>query len=223
MRIVALVLVLLHVPMAAAAPASMRLTMKQTDATNVHMADEGGAINSQTAIAIDVELRADRTLAGSVAGVRSEHNLYPGPSSRSTDDKTGWTTHWKGTWSRTSDELELVLELVDQTCNHAETTTEYDAARGVWVHYTPEPKPCSTAGKHARLSCTTEQIELDEDVDDDASQASAKAKPVAAWLCAAQTPSDLGNSPAEWTLGKTTCIEVLGGHMTGRSYRACAP
>lgn len=70
------------------------------------------------------------------------------------------------------------------------------------------------ASKQAQLVCTSEL--------DDVAPPN-QAQQVAAWRCNAKGATDLAESPPPWVLGKATCIETLGGYMTGGAFRACAP
>jgi hypothetical protein len=193
--------------LAGAAPKPTRLVMKRTEGTNLHIANQGGAIHWSADIRITVDLQADQKLAAVAHGTRGEHNLYaggPGPS-YNTDDATTWTTRWSGTWAIAGDELTLDLVLTDHTCKHTKTTTGGK----------PEVLSCEVASKQAQLTCTSEQLTLED--------GSSKARQVAAWRCDAKDATELAESPSQWVLGKATCIETLGGHMTRDVFRACAP
>ena len=195
--------------LAGAAPKATRLAMKRTEGTNRHIAGGRGAIHWSADIRITVDLQADKQLMAVAQGTRGEHNLYaegPGPS-YSTDDATTWTTRWGGTWVIAGDALTLDLVLSDHTCKYTKTTTGY----------VPAILSCEAASKQTQLVCTSEQLTL-EDV-----AQSTKAQQVAAWHCHAKDTTSLGESPPQWVLGKTTCIETLGGHMTHDAFRACAP
>lgn len=195
--------------LAAAAPKPTRLAMKRTEGTNLHIAGGRGAIHWSADIRITVDLQADKQLVAVAQGTRGEHNLYAdGPGlSYNTDDATTWTTRWSGTWAIAGDELTLDLVLSDHTCKHTKTTTGGK----------PEILPCEVASKQAQLVCASEQLKLE-----DVAQPT-KARQVAAWRCHAKDATELGESPPQWVLGKTTCIETLGGHMTHDVFRACAP
>jgi hypothetical protein len=206
-------LFVLEASFAMASPKSTRLSMKHTEGTNLHIANQGGAIHWQADIAITVELRDDQKLEVVSAGKRGEHNLYPGPTSRSTEDDTVWTARWNGTWSQTGDKLQLDLVLVDDKCKHTKATTELDTARGLWVNYAPEILSCKVASKQTQLACTSELLEIDDPTQ----------PRVAAWRCNAVVGADVAESPGQWVFGKTICIETLAGHMTSTSYRKCAP
>jgi hypothetical protein len=208
--IVCLVAAVVAAPgLAAAAPKPTRLAMKRTDGTNLHITNQEGAIHWSADIRITVDLLADKKLVAVAKGTRGEHNLYAGGSgpSYNTDDETAWTTRWNGTWAIAGDQLTLDLVLVDHTCKHTKTTTGAE----------PEIVPCEVASKQAQLVCTSEQIQIDDATPPN------KPRRVAAWRCSAKDSGDLAESPSQWVLGKTTCIETLGGHMSHDAFRACAP
>lgn len=193
----------------AADPKATQLAMKRTEGTNLHIAGGRGAIHWNADIRITVDFQADQKLAAVAKGTRGEHNLYAdGPGgSYNTDDTTTWTTRWSGTWAIASDELTLDLVLTDHTCKHTKITTGG----------TPEVLPCEVASKQAHLTCTSEQLTLEEVAQP------TKARQVAAWRCDVKDGTELAESPSQWVLGKVTCIETLGGHMTHDAFRACAP
>jgi hypothetical protein len=208
--IACLVAVVIAAPgLAASEPKPTRLAMKRTEGTNLHIADGQGAIHWSADIRITVDLQADKKLEAAATGTRGEHNLYaggPGPS-YNTDETTTWTTRWNGTWAIAGDKLVLDLVLAEHKCSHTKTTAEQK----------PEVLPCDTASKQTQLVCTSAQIKLEDLARPNKSQQ------VAAWRCNAKDSTDLAESPSQWVLGKTSCIETLGGHMTRDVFRACAP
>jgi len=208
--IVCLVAAVVAAPgLAVAAPEPTRLAMKRTEGTNLHIANQEGAIHESADIRITVDLLADKELVAVAKGTRGEHNLFaggPGPS-YNTDDETAWTTRWGGTWAIDGNKLTLDLLLVDHTCKHTKTTTDAK----------PEVLPCEVASKQTQLACISEQIQLDDVTPPN------KPQQVAAWRCSAKDSSDLAESSSQWVLGKTTCIETLGGPMSHEAFRACVP
>lgn len=185
--------------------------MKRTEGTNLHVANQGGAIHWQADITITVDLRADKKLEAVSTGTRKEHNLYAGGgTSYNTDEETSWTTRWNGTWLVAGDKLQLDLVLVDHKCTSTKTTTDYK----------PEVLPCKVASKQTRLACASEDITL-QDVTTTAT--GKRPDKSAAWRCNAKTSTDLAESPSQWVLGKTTCLETIGGRMTGEGFRKCVP
>jgi hypothetical protein len=191
--------------LSAAAPRSGRLTMHVTEGTNLHLANREGAINWQTHITITVDLAADGKVAARSTGSQAELNSYGGPRSRSTHDTTTWTTRWSGTYEQSDDRLRLDLVLVDHACKHEVSTTEFDAAQNAQVTYAPEKIACKTAARQSQLTCTSEEIEISDRAED------ATRHRGAVWRCNAMTPDDLAESPAEWVLGKTMCIDRIAG------------
>jgi hypothetical protein len=208
-RAITCLLVLAAPGLAASDPASTRLAMKRTEGENLHLADQAGAIHWSADIRITVDLRSDKKLTAISKGTRGEHNLYaggPGPS-YNTDETTTWTTRWNGTWAIADDKLVLDLVLAEHNCTHTKTTTGEK----------PEDLPCKVASKQTQLNCTSKQIELEDASHPD------KPQHADAWSCGAKTSSDLAESPSRWVLGKTACIETLGGHMSSDLFRRCAP
>jgi len=182
-------------------PPPTKLTMRQTDGTNLHIAGNRGAIHWNADVTVTVELLADHKLEAVAAGSRSEHNLYAGGQrpSYTTVEETKFRIRWTGTWAQSGDRLALDLALADDRCTHQKTST------GVPT----EVLACRPAARHTRLACSTQAIEL-----------SAPKRKVDAWSCAPTTSLDLGESPP-WLLGKTICIDVPGSHLGGASFRKC--
>lgn len=79
-RAVVCLLVVAAPRLAASAPKPMRLSMKHTEGTNLHIADHRGAIHWSADIRIMVDLQADKKLEAVSTGTRGEHNLYAGGS-----------------------------------------------------------------------------------------------------------------------------------------------
>jgi hypothetical protein len=181
---------------ALADPAPRKLEARYLDGTNVHIANQGGAINRHTDVAIVVELRADGTLVATSTGTHRHGNLYPGPSSRSTEDTTKWRTAWSGRWSESAAALTLDLARATASCARGETTREFDAANRRWVVYQPTVRPCRTGAAKVRLTCTSLAVAVDD-----------PAATIPAWRCSPATATELGETPSPWVLGTTACIE----------------
>ncbi len=213
-RSIGLVIVLVLATSAAADPNPTRLSMKRIEGTNLHIANQGGAINWRADIGVTIDLQPDQKLAMTAKGTRGEHNLYGGPSSRSTDEDTAWTTRWSGTWAIANGKLGLDLTLVDRTCKSEKKMTEFDATKGVWLNYTPEVLPCKTASKRTRLECTAEKLELRP-------TGTGAGQKVDAWRCNAKTSSDLAETPSQLVFGKTACIQTSGGKMSSEGFALC--
>jgi hypothetical protein len=199
------VIVALLIATAHADPRSTTLKMRHTDGTNLHMADQAGAIHWNADITVKVELRDDHKLVAAVTGTRGEHNLYArgsGPQ-YNTDEEMKLGIRWTGTWTRSADKLQLALVLADDTCTRIKTSDRFPT----------ETLTCKPAAKRTQLACTTLAIELED-------PSSCAKRKVDAWSCAPASPGDLGESPS-WLLGKTTCIETTGAHMGRSSFHKC--
>lgn len=178
-----------------------RFKMRKTDSTNMHLADQRGATHWRDDITVTVELRADKKLTAVATGTRGTHNYYnDGPGAPyNTDDDTAFTTKWTGTWSAQSGSLVLDLALAGDRCKRARTSDKFPT----------ETLACRTPAKRTRVTCATETVELSD-----------PKRTTEAWICQPAAPEDLGESPA-WVLGKTRCIEVLGGHRGLGGMRGC--
>jgi hypothetical protein len=184
------------------------LHMRQVDATNLHIANQQGAIHWTEDIAIDVGLRVKASVDVIAKGTRSEHNLYvTNGASYNTDDTVTWTTTWRGTWKRANGALSLELVLDKDSCSAVRDEGGAKTA-----------KPCKAAGKKAVLACTADRVDV---------ETGAKKRAVAVWRCSPADGSELGESPSSWVFaseGKTDkqrCIEVHAGHMAQMTYAQC--
>jgi hypothetical protein len=192
---------------AAADPKPTRLTMQFIEGTNLHMANQRGAINWSADIKLTVDLLAAGRLEAVATGWKKEHNLDVRPSGTSwnTDDETKLTLKWTGAWSETPGKMTLDLSLVSESCTHTQTTN-----RGA-----PETLECRHASKAAKLECTSISVDLE----DLAKPGKKLATP--AWACAPKDFDDLGESPG-WLLGKATCIKTFGRSMgSGSRFERC--
>jgi hypothetical protein len=180
--------------------AAERLTMRQADATNLHIANQGGAINWREDTTITLDLLAKGRTELVSKGTRSESNLYvQGTTSWTTKTEKTWTTTWKGTWKIAKGMLSLELDLDKDACS---------ATRDDSGAITQET--CRAATKRAILSCTTTAIEVQH-----------VAKKVASWSCSPAAGSTLGESPSSFVFGKDRCLERSSGKMTANSYKPC--
>lgn len=180
------------------------LTMRQLDSTNLHLANNRGAIHTSDDVTISVDLGAKGRVDVVSKGTRGQHDMYVmNGASYSVDEKATWTTTWLGTWRVTKGVLALDLSLVKDACS---------AVRDEGG--TKSNQSCRAATKRAVLECTTETIEVET--------GAKKPAKVAAWRCTPDDKSALGESPSSWVLGKDRCIEVRGGRKTPFSYGRCA-
>jgi len=179
------------------------LKMRQVDSTNLHIANDEGAIHWSEDLAITVDLGAKSRVGVVSKGTRGEHNMYVvNNGTYNTDDTVTWLTTWRGTWKIAKDTLTLDLAVVKDTC------TAVRDERG-----TKTPKTCTAASKLAVITCTAATVGV---------EIGAKLKKTAAWRCAPDDASSVGESPASWLLGKDRCIEVRGGRMMPMSFGPCS-
>ena len=178
------------------------LRMKVEDAETVHIANQGGAINSKTSRLVTLDLATKGRAVVVSAGSNSEHNLWVEPNgNRSTEDLTNWLTTWKGTWVIAKGTLTLDLTLDNHDCTSQRThggATEKTAS-------------CKTIGKVAKLRCTTRTIVTD----------GKPLRSVDAWSCSATNGSELGDSAFTWVFGKTQCLQQRGGRKAPISWVDC--
>jgi len=104
----------------ASTAAADRLVMKETESDNIHIANQGGAINTRADITITVDLLAGGKAKVIATGTRSEHNLY---SNFSTDEESKWTTAWTGTWTTGAGTMKIDLAVASDTCSHTKTSS----------------------------------------------------------------------------------------------------
>jgi hypothetical protein len=181
------------------------LVMKQVDATSLHMANNAGAENWRDDITIAVDLGDKGKVTASSTGTRRESDLdASSTANRLTVDETKWTTTWSGTWSRDQDKLVLELTRASDTCASTRTLDDY----------APEKRTCAAAAKHAKVTCTSAQVTVDND--------DKPPRTVDAWSCSPADADSLGETVSGWTLGKTECLQRMGGHMHSYSYAVCA-
>jgi hypothetical protein len=186
-----------------------RLTMQYVDGEAIHLADQRGAINRHRRVDLAVELRAGNKLAATARGTSSEHNLY---ESFSTDEVTTWTNTWTGGWSRTGKTLALSLVLANRTCSHTKTAT---GAK-------PETLACGLVTTRLELVCKAEQVAV-QDVTGSPTSPVDTTRRHAAWRCTPIGPADLAETPADWVLGETVCVQTAGSRRGPTSYARCEP
>jgi hypothetical protein len=193
-------LLLLLVPTAAAAAP---LEMRYLRAENLHIANQGGAMNWHDEITLTLDLQPTGKLVGRETGRVRKHDLHVlGTSSYTTEDLQQWTHRWRGTWKQTGAQLALDVVLDSRACTRV--TNSSDAPT--------EKKTCGTVSKQIHFDCTTEQITL----------MSPPTAPIKrdVWQCLPSGTVDLDRTPTPWTFGKTSCVKVLGGR-SGLEYDRC--
>lgn len=198
MRSVVLVLVLGSV--AQAAP----LKLQWVSGENIHIANQGGAINRHRDVTITLDLGTHGKAKVVDTGTWRDHNLYPNNST--TEDKVVWTNTWSGTWKQTGDKLALTLTLADRKCTATKT---YDRGK-------PELQTCRTVTKQIKFACTTTFVTVESWTGTTLNKPT-----LAAWQCLPEGTAELADTPTGWTFGKTTCIRTLEGLRRTR-YEPCA-
>lgn len=178
-------------------------SMQWEEGQNIHIANQGGAINRRRHIQLEVEVFSSNKVLVSESGSRSEHNLYRDYSS---DESTKWFNIWQGKWSFSGEKLELELTLKDRKCTHQKK----------WSDAAAETLPCEAVSKQLAVSCTLSQV-----MTEDASGSSVVRGLVPVWICEPSAPAELADLPSRWVLGKASCVKVLPGHR-GFSYQRCA-
>jgi hypothetical protein len=192
---------------ASAAPLTLPLTMKLSEASNLHLADNHGAIHRTTEVTIAVHAHVDKTLQVESTGTRGQHDLYATPpaAAYNVDETTTWTTQWTGRWAVAGDKLVLDLVLAADQCTHTRVSTR-EAARTL---------PCRAASKRTRLTCASEPVTLEDPAQPN------RSKPVTGWRCTPDAAEALGESPPRWLLGKASCIHTIASRMGSDMFRAC--
>ncbi|HEY0252902.1 MAG TPA: hypothetical protein VGC41_15310 [Kofleriaceae bacterium] len=180
-----------------AAPAvAEKLSYQHENWETVHIANNEGAINTADDLTVSIDLTDKKHVEITATGNSKEHNLFH--DGRNTDDVSAWTTTWKGTYTRTAKALVMDLELGKHDCTASRTEDSF----------APEPRPCKQPSKHAKVSCMSESVEIDQ-------------KKVAAWRCLTDDKTDLAETAPSWLVGKTQCIRSKGGHRSPESFEAC--
>ncbi|MEJ7597492.1 MAG: hypothetical protein WKG01_06240 [Kofleriaceae bacterium] len=171
---------------ALAAPQTLR--MQWLESSNVHLADDAGAINHRRDGKVTVTLAAGGKLMATESGAVSDHNLYPRYSTTTT---TAWSNTWRGRWRIADGALALELELGKRTCTKSKGHS--DAAA--------QTLACDAVDQILAFACKPETVAVES--------AGGKRVKVAVWRCV--TAGELADAPTTWTLGKTTCVRTLGG------------
>jgi len=196
-------LVLLATSTAAAQP-TRNLEMRYLRSENLHIANQGGAMNWFDEVTLRLELRANGKLAGAETGKQRKHDLHVrGSSSYTTEDLQRWTHKWSGTWKQSGAALALDVVLDSRTCTRVKTSSDAPS----------ETKTCGTVTKQIHFDCTSEQISV---------YLTGRAAKVTRdiWQCLPAGTVDLDRTPTSWVFGKTSCVKRLGG-MSGMSYESC--
>jgi len=157
--------------------------MQWRESSDVHIADQAGAINHRRSIGITVKLLDGGKLTAIDAGEVVDNNLY---RDYSTTKTTTWSNRWRGTWTLAKGVLALELVLDKRTC--AKTKKHSDARA--------EQLPCDAVDRMVKMQCTTALVAVEDDA--------GKRTKTAAWRCSSD--SELADTPAGWTLGKRVCI-----------------
>jgi hypothetical protein len=179
------------------------LEMRWDDAETVHLAGDEGATNRRHASKVSIELLASGQVKGTDAGSSFEHNLY---RAYSTDEETVWANAWTGAWAKKGGSLTLDLGLADRKC----TRTKQSAGQP------DETLQCDAITERIRLVCVTQQVRLEN-----ATDKPRRARTQVAWRCDPPDDANLGGTPRPWVFGKTTCLNVIGGHRFPLGYMAC--
>ncbi len=182
---------------AAAAPQTLRMQWRES--SDVHLADQGGAINHRRSIAITVKLLDRGKLTASDEGEVVDHNLYDGYS---TTETTTWTNRWVGKWSLANGALALELVLDKRTCTKAKEHS--DTKR--------DKVPCDPVDRSVKLACKTTLVAVEDNA--------GKRSKVATWQCS--TDGELADTPRGWTLGKRICVRVASGRFGPDVFQPCA-
>ncbi len=192
------------VPALAAADAKESAThaMQWEEGQNIHIANQGGAMNRHRHVQLSVEVFSSHKVLVSESGSRSEHNLYRNYSS---DESTKWSSIWQGRWSLNGEQMELDLQLWNRQCTHQKK----------WSDAAAETLPCEAVSKHLAVSCTLSQVVIG-----DAGGPSAVRGSVPVWICTPSDSAELADLPSRWVLGKASCVKVLAGHREV-SYQRC--
>jgi hypothetical protein len=188
-----LLLLLISIP-ASAAPLEMRYLRSE----NLHIANQGGAINWFDEVTLTLDLKSTGKLVAKETGKMREHNLY---DSYTTEELQTWTHAWSGTWKQTGSKLSLDVTLDDRTCTHTKKPSDGKL----------EQLACGKVATKIHFDCTTEQVTLLTP-----SKVPDKRE---VWQCQPANSPALDRTPTPWTFGKTSCVKTLGGR--GRSYEAC--
>lgn len=192
----ALAIVVALTTTAAAAPQTLRLQWRES--SDVHLANQAGAINHRRSIDITVKLLDGGKLTASDDGSVSENNLY---RDYSTTETTTWSNRWRGTWKLDSGTLALALVLDKRTCSKAK---EHSDARA-------EQLACDAVDRAVKMQCTTALVAVED--------GAGKRTKTAVWRCSSD--NELADTPAGWTLGKRVCVRTSAFRGDGDVFKPC--
>ena len=181
---------------AAAAPQTLRMQWRET--SDVHIAEQAGAINHRQSIGITVKLLDGGKATASDDGSIVENNLY---RDYYTTETTAWSNRWRGTWTLAKGTLVLELALDKRTCTK---TKEHSDAKA-------EQLTCDAVDRAVKFQCTTTLVAVEDDA--------GKRTKVATWQCT--TDAELADTPATWTLGKRICVRGSAFRGAADSFRPC--
>jgi hypothetical protein len=185
----------------AAQPKPTVLEMRHLRSENLHIANQGGAMNWLEDLTLVLELHPGGKLVGRETGKHRKHDLYVNPTWTSEDLQT-WTHRWSGTWKQTGAALALEVVLDDRKCAHTKTRSGEPT----------QQLACGAVTKRITFACTTETVAL-------MTPTAAKANRDV-WQCRPSGTVDLDRTPYVWTFAKAGCVKTLGGR-TGFSYEPC--
>lgn len=193
------------VPTRPSPPAPTQLSAQFVDESNIHLAENHGAINRRAQVTTTLSLRPDHTLVAEETGTRRESNLY---ENFTTQEQADWKNSWTGTWVSAGDKLMLELTLKTRHCERWKT---YDSRSP------KENLPCAKLSTSARLECRSEPVpihNLDHKTPGPTTQL--------AWLCVLATEAAMGETRLPWVFGKSTCIRAVAFPFGGRrTYQLC--
>lgn len=194
-----LVLVMMAFAIPAAAQPKTTLEMRYLRGENLHIANQGGAINWHDEMTLKLELLAGGKLTGKETGKAREHNLYENNST--SEEVYTWTHTWSGTWKRSGDALALDVVLDARVCTH---TKQYGNGP-------LDQLPCGTVTKQIQLACASRQVEI------------GLGKPTQkrdVWQCLPKGTPSMDRTPTPWTFARIGCVKTLGGRSRF-SYEKC--
>jgi hypothetical protein len=175
--------------------------MEWLEGETIHLADEQGAINRHGESKISIDLTDSKNVTVTERGSRSEHNLY---ANFSTEESMTWSNAWKGTWSTRGAELRLELSLTARTCKRSKTGGGEASAR------------CAELSPKVTVTCTPMTVTLEAPTRGPKQQR-------AALRCSAGEGTTLGDTPAAWILGRSSCLSSSDGGGGGTIFRPCPP
>ena len=195
------------------APARDRtLRLRKADSWNRHWADAAGADHMDQVGAVSLTLEADGHSRAVDRGTRSE-SVLDGDWYR--ENKSQWSTSWRGTWTLAGRTLRLELDRGEHVCRKTEIER-----RGAHEQV-PRETSCPEGPRHLAIACEEEVV----DAYPAASDPAADARSTAAWACSpAGDQGEVTGTPFRWVFGKERCLEASGGGVgsVGIRYTTCA-